>query len=241
MKKVCLLTGAGGTLGNVFCRLHGMRYEIAAVYLHRLPRVPCQNQQFIDPLHPGATVEENDYPAYAIRANLAEDNDLAGIVDQVLARFGRIDLLVNAAVEYSFCSIADTDQFLNGIATQFIVNTVAPVKLASIILRNFWQDRYDENLQANRNIVNISSTSGLYIFPKASQAGYSASKAALNCLTLHMADEFSPSGIRVNAIAPTGFPRFLSTESVAKSIVRLDEGNITGKILVMEEGREWFA
>lgn len=241
MKKVCLLTGAGGTLGHVFCSLYADRYDVAAVYLRRPPRVPSQNQRFIDPLFPWASIEENDYPVYAIRADLTQDHELSSLVEQVLGQFGRIDLVVNAAVEYSFCSVTETDHFLSAITTQFIVNTLVPAKLASLISRSFWQARPQENLQANRNIVNISSTSGLYIFPNSFQAGYSASKAALNYLTLHMADEFTPLGVRVNAIAPTGFPQFLPTENVASTIVRFDEANVTGKILVMETDREWFA
>jgi hypothetical protein len=40
--------------------------------------------------------------------------------------------------------------------------------------------------------------------------------------------------VRVNATAPNSFPRIVSTESVAQTIVRLDSGMTTGKILVLD-------
>ena len=84
----------------------------------------------------------------------------------------------------------------------------------------------------NRNIVNVSSTSGAYVF--AGQGGYSASKAALNMLTCHMADEFAAIGIRVNAVAPDTFPQRVSTESVCDAIARVDQQPISGRLLLLE-------
>jgi NAD(P)-dependent dehydrogenase (short-subunit alcohol dehydrogenase family) len=92
----------------------------------------------------------------------------------------------------------------------------------------------------NRNVVNVSSMSGLYVVPDCDQSIYSASKAALNYLTLHMANEFRPLGVRVNASAPTSFPQAVSTQSVAESIVRLDRGNMSGKISVLDQDGERF-
>jgi NAD(P)-dependent dehydrogenase (short-subunit alcohol dehydrogenase family) len=117
---------------------------------------------------------------------------------------------------------------------------MAPIKLATTLARYFWRDRYKENCATNRNVINVSSISGLYVVPDCDQSVYSASKAALNYLTLHMANEFRPIGIRVNAAAPTSFPQAVSTESVADSIVRLDDGNMTGKILVLDQDGERF-
>ena len=241
VKRVCLLTGASGTLGSAFCRLYAKEYDIAAVCHHRLPRVCCQSQQFVDPLKPKERVDENDQPVFVIQADITEDKQLARIVETALCRFGRIDLLVNAAVHYAFCPMLRTEQFIEDLPTQFMVNTIIPVKLASILVQRFWSSRQEDNLNARRHVINVSSTSGLYVFPHSGQSVYSASKAALNYLTLHMSEELSSIGIRVNAIAPTGFPSFVPTERVAEAITRLDEQSITGKILVIEENREWYA
>lgn len=50
-------------------------------------------------------------------------------------------------------------------------------------------------------IVNVSSTAGKRPHPNASPA-YGASKAAVNYLTMHLAQEMAPHGIRVNAVCP---------------------------------------
>jgi NAD(P)-dependent dehydrogenase (short-subunit alcohol dehydrogenase family) len=160
------------------------------------------------------------------------------VVDLVLERFGKIDLLVNAAGCYAYHHMVEDDRFLNSIAPQFNVNVMVPAKLASIVARGFWLNRKEGNLKENRNIVNVSSTSGLYIFPNAGQSVYSASKAALNYLTLHMADEFNAFGVRVNAAAPTTFPDIITAEQAAETILHLDEGAMTGEILVVDENGE---
>jgi len=235
MKRVCLLTGAGGTLGNAFCRLYADKYEISAVYRRRLPEVPTQHQRFVDPIDPVAHLPENDHPVYAVQADLAGDDDLARVVEAVLARFGRVDVLVNAAVHYGLAPILDGGRLLESLDSQLRINVMAPLKLAAMVARDFWRGREEENIEMNRNVINVSSTSGLKVYPGSGQSVYGASKAALNHLTRHMAVEFDAIGVRVNAAAPDGFPRVVATEQVAEAIVRLDEGDMTGKIVVVDK------
>jgi NAD(P)-dependent dehydrogenase (short-subunit alcohol dehydrogenase family) len=237
-KRVCLLTGAAGTLGSAFCRLHADKYHIVAVHRSRPPRVASQNQQFVDPLRPEAALCENEHKVFTIQADLADDRELARIVDLALARYGRIDLLVNAAVHYAFGAIVDGGDLLESISPQFHINVIVPLKLAATVARKFWRDRDIENRRANRNVVNVSSTSGLYAYSDLGQSVYGTTKAALNFLTKHMALEFSTFGVRVNATAPSSFPESVSTEDVTNSIVRLDTQKMNGKVLVLNEGGE---
>ena len=90
----------------------------------------------------------------------------------------------------------------------------------------------------NRNVINVSSVSGLYVTPRLGRSAYSAAKAALNLLTLHMAQEFQEFGVRANACAPTTFPQIVSAESVAHSLRRLDDGRMNGSIVVMSKEGE---
>ena len=237
-KRVCLLTGASGKLGTAFCRMLADQYHIAAVYRNHLPQVPSQCQWYLDPLDPAAAIPENDHPVFAIQADLTNDKELARVVELVLARFDRIDLVVNAAVNYVFAPIVSSDRLLENLSTQFLVNTMVPLKLAASVSRSFWRNRDQENIQVNRNVINVSSVSGFYVYPYKGQSVYSASKAALNFLTRHMASEFRTFGIRVNAVAPTSFPQIISVESVVQALFRLDQGDMTGKILVLERDGE---
>ncbi len=90
------------------------------------------------------------------------------------------------------------------------------------------------NRARNRNVVNVSSLAGSKVFPHQGQGIYAASKAALNQLTRHLGSEFASFGVRVNAVAPNSFPSIVSTESVARAVVRLDEESVTGRILLLD-------
>ncbi len=240
-KRVCLLTGAGGRLGTAFCRLHADKYHIVGVYRTRPPEVASQQQRFVDPLRPRADAPENEHPIFAVRADLTDERDMARVVELALARFDRIDLLVNAAAHIVCAPMVDSDRLLRSLPAQLHVNVAVPLQLAALVARVFWRGREAENVEFNRNVVNVSSVSGLHVYAGAGQSVYAASKAALNHLTRHMADEFQSFGVRVNATAPTSFPRIVSTESVAQTIVRLDAGPLNGQILVLERDGVRFA
>jgi NAD(P)-dependent dehydrogenase (short-subunit alcohol dehydrogenase family) len=232
-KRVCLLTGASGTLGTEFCRSLRKSYDIAAVCSTRLPSAPSQYSFPMDPLNPTRVSGVTD-PVFAVRADLFDDRDIQRVVELTLARFGRIDLLINAAVYSRWASAVSTNELVDSAPLQFQMNVLVPLKMAVAVAREFWRDRGAENSAANRNIVNVSSTSGVYVYPNADQIVYSASKAALNYLTCHLASEFRTFGVRVNAVAPNAFPAIVPTRRVAQGIQRLDRGALTGQILIMD-------
>jgi NAD(P)-dependent dehydrogenase (short-subunit alcohol dehydrogenase family) len=67
---------------------------------------------------------------------------------------------------------------------------------------------------------------------------HNVSKAALNYLMCHMADDLSVFVIRANAVAPTSFPGQIPTARVVSAILRLAEDDVTGKVLVIDEHGE---
>jgi NAD(P)-dependent dehydrogenase (short-subunit alcohol dehydrogenase family) len=229
VKRVCLLTGASGTLGTAFCRAHADRYNIVAVYRTRPPAVVSQLQRVVDPLAPGGDLPENEHPVFAVRADLTQEADLTRVVEVALARFDRIDVVIHAAVGWRFGSI------LGGIGDsaeeQLRMNVIVPLKLATLVAHQFWQRDDAANRAANRSWINVSSASASRVYGGRGQSVYAASKAAMNTLTRHMADEFDVIGVRVNAIAPDGFPRVVSTGSVVDGLRELDEGRMTGRVL----------
>ncbi len=235
-KRVCLLTGASGTLGTAFCQLFRKRYHIAAVCRTRLPPVPSQYSSVVDPLNPTDNYDPD--PVFVIRADLFDKHQIQRVVELTLARFGRIDLLVNAAVHSHWGPSVESNELIDTAAHQFEMNVLVPLKLSVIVAREFWRDRQRENIAAHRNIVNVSSTAGLYVYPNSHQIVYSASKAALNYLTFHLASEFRAFGVRVNAIAPNAFPSIISTQTVANTIHRLDQEAVAGQILIVDAGGE---
>ncbi|MBB5402642.1 SDR family oxidoreductase [Paraburkholderia youngii] len=231
-----MLTGAAGSLGRAFCEAYATHYDIVAIYRHRAPTTPSQQERAVDPLEPTATLTENSLPVYTVRADLTDEHDLERIVQVALARYDRIDLLVNAA-GYAVWAPFDSERLRDSVEEQFAVNVIAPLKLTALVHRKFWRSRREENLAFNRSIVNVSSTASLRVYPGLGQAAYAASKAALNHLTLHLADELVRSGVRVNALAPNSFPAIVPVTRVAAAIRELDNRRLTGKILVVDRMR----
>jgi NAD(P)-dependent dehydrogenase (short-subunit alcohol dehydrogenase family) len=240
MRRVCLLTGASGTLGTAFCQLYSEQYNIVAIYRNRYPQVSTQAQSFVDPVRSRTNLVENRNPVFAVRADLSNDTDLARVVQITLARFDRIDVLINAAVHSFWGPMIGSSALIESAHQQFAVNVVVPLKLSALIANDFWRDRAIENRRANRNVVNISSTAGLYAYSNSYQTVYSASKAALNYASTHMADEFAGIGVRVNVCAPNSFPGIVTTRTVAGAIHRLDQDRVTRKILTVDNDGEYF-
>lgn len=239
-RKVCLFTGAGGPLGEMFCRMFGAQYDIVAVLGRRTPNIVTQHQWWVDPLMPNAPLAENRSGVYAIQADLMDETGLRRVVEVTLARFERIDVLVNAAAVGVWAPMLDGERLLESAQQQFETHVILPLRLSSMIADYFWRDREAENRQYNRTVINISSTAGIYIYPGFGQSIYSASKAALNYLSMHMGDEFSSIGVRVNALAPTSFPSLIPTETAAEGIRRLAESDANGRILILDvNGERW--
>jgi NAD(P)-dependent dehydrogenase (short-subunit alcohol dehydrogenase family) len=232
-KRVCILTGARGRLGTAFCKAYGAEYDIVAVNREHATHLTTQRSRFVDPLAPDAKLAENANPVFEIRADLSEPGQCERVVEITLARYGRIDLLVNSAVYWDSGNFLQNERILKQASHQFLVNAIMPVQLSVLVAKEYWRDRTDENRQKNRNVVNISSTSGLRCLPQTGQAIYSATKAALNCLTAHLASEFEPIGVRVNALAPIAFGKNLSTQQAAAAVRDLDRGTSNGKIAVL--------
>src|SRR5262249_38281825 len=101
-ERVCLLTGASGTLGTAFAKAYGAEYEIAAAFHRQMPELPTQDQYYVDPLFPSRALRENRKPLFAIRADLGSTAEIERLVEAVIDRYGRIDVLINAAVRYDF-------------------------------------------------------------------------------------------------------------------------------------------
>lgn len=233
-RRVCLLTGAGGLLGEEMCRRHASTYDIVAVHRSRPPAVASQEQWYVDPMAPEASLAENAYPVFTIASDLTLPGEVERVVELALSRFGRIDVLVNNAANTAFAPMLGSRRILELIPHQLDINVAVPMRLAIEVAQQFWRDRPDENRALRRGVVNISSTSGVHVYRGIHQGSYSASKAALNYLTVHMADELAEIGVRANALAPTSFPRLIPTEAVADAVVRLDNGTATGEVVVLE-------
>ena len=127
-----------------------------------------------------------------IRADVRQEDDVRNMVDETLARFGRLDVAVNnAAVEGAVGPI--TDQTAETFAETFETNVLGVVLSIKHELRAM-------QAQGSGNIINISSTYGHE--GAAGASIYVGAKHAVEGITKSVALEVAKSGIRVNAVSP---------------------------------------
>jgi len=235
-RPVCLVTGAGGRLGSAFCREFADRYAIAAVWNRRRPIAATAEQSLFDPLDPDRPLPANAYPVTDFRADLSRVGAAERLVDQVLMHFGRIDALLNLAVARRWAGLLAEDYTLDEATEALRLNVAVPLTLTAAVCRAAWIDQPDINRTRNRSVLNVSSTASVYVYPGFGQGMYSASKAALNILSRHMAAEFEPIGVRVNVLAPDSFPGRVPIRGVLSAMSRLLDGEATGQILLQHPG-----
>lgn len=131
--------------------------------------------------------------AWPCAIDLADANAIAPAVDSVLARWSRIDILVNSAgITGPQTGLLDFDAAAWDVV--YAINLKAPMLLMQCVGRHMIARG------GGGRIVNVSSSSGFRALPLA--PAYGSSKAALSHLTATAAAEFGPHDINVNAVAP---------------------------------------
>ncbi len=189
-----------------------------------------------------------------VRADVRHEDEVRSLVDQTVARFGRIDVAVNAAGTEGKPGPV-IDQTAESYAATFDTNVLGTLLSMKHELRVM-------QAQGRGSIVNISSTYGHE--GAAGASVYVASKHAVEGMTKSAALEAASSGVRINAVAPgpteTGMlDRFTrNTErkaallksvplgrvgepnEIARAVVFLGSDNasfVTGQILTADGGK----
>src|SRR5262245_34291193 len=81
---VCLLTGASGRLGTLFCQLYGHRYQIVAVHCSRPVHRPEEVSWHVDPFNPGVRRRIEGRDVATLRADLRDPAEIPRVVDFAL-------------------------------------------------------------------------------------------------------------------------------------------------------------
>ena len=175
--KSVLVTGATSGIGRAVVR----------AFLNSGARVAAigRNQTALDELS-----GTDDSEVLKLTADVTDNVELRTVVDTVVAKFGGLDVLVNAAGHISSGTIEDTS--LSAWDAMMNVNLRAPFYLMQLCAPHL--------IRTKGNVVNISSVTGLRSFPGV--LAYCVSKAGLDQLTRCAALELAAKGVRVNAVNP---------------------------------------
>lgn len=180
--RVALVTGGSRGIGKgIVQRLAAAGAKVAFVYQ--------SNQALADALTAELTGLGREVSA--LQGDVAKKTDADAIVDQVLAKWGKIDILVNNAgiVRDGLLATMSSDQWQQVIDT----NLTSVFNFCQAVTRPMMSARYGR-------IVNLSSVSADFSNP--GQANYAASKAGIEGFTRCMATELAKRNITVNAVAP---------------------------------------
>lgn len=127
-----------------------------------------------------------------VKADISDKDQCQGLIDETVARFGGIDLLVNNAGWTTLVPHGDLDALTDEVFMRtFEVNVFGTWWLTKAAM---------PHLRASQDghVVNITSVAG--VRPMGSSIAYSMTKAALNQMTHLMAKSHGP--VRFNAVAP---------------------------------------
>lgn len=183
-RPVALITGGGTGVGAACAlQLAGRGYDVVVNYSRS-----AGDAEKVASEAAGLGVD-----AVALRGSVAEDADCRRMVEETMARFGRLDVLVNSAGTTQFVALHELDaQNAADFQRIYAVNVVGTYQMARAA---------EPHLRRSGRgaVVNISSIAALT--GNGSSIAYIASKGALNTLTLTLARLLSPE-VRVNAVLP---------------------------------------
>ncbi|TCM20346.1 3-oxoacyl-[acyl-carrier protein] reductase [Novosphingobium sp. PhB165] len=188
--KVALVTGASSGIGAGIARALGA--EGASVIVNY-----ATSKNGADAVV--ALIEAEGGAAAALQADMSKESDVVRLFNDVIARHGRLDILINNAGVAKFETAESLTE--DAFHKQFNVNVLGYFLAIREAVRHFGED--------GGSIVNISSI--LSTHPSPGTSIYAATKGAVDTMTYALARELGPRGIRVNAVMP-GYTNTRATE-----------------------------
>ncbi len=180
--KVAIVTGASKGIGA------GIAGVLAAAGAKVV--VSSRKQEKVDEV--AAELKAKGYDAIGIACHMGDMQSIAQLVEQTVAHYGRVDILVNnAATNPAFGPVEYTDS--DAFDKIMAVNVKGPFELAKQVYPYMIKN-------GGGSILNISSVGG--IRPEPQLGIYSVSKAALISLTKVLAREWAAGSVRCNVICP---------------------------------------
>ncbi|WP_232630350.1 glucose 1-dehydrogenase [Methylobacterium sp. Leaf118] len=178
--KVAVVTGASKGIGAAIAR--ALAQEGAAVVVNYASS-RAGAEAVVD------AISAAGGKAVAIQGDVTKAAEARGLIEAAVARFGRLDVLVNNSGVYEFAAIEEV--------TEEHYRRLFDVNVLGVLLTTQAAARH---LGEGGSIVNISSVAATLPVPTASV--YSGTKGAVNTISSVLANELAPRKIRVNVVSP---------------------------------------
>lgn len=182
--KVFLVTGSGRGLGAAIARAAGAEKARVAVNCRQDPRT-------IEAV--AGEVERAGGEAVALRADVSVFQEARSLVERVVARWGRVDVLVNTVGDFHWDALADlgTEVWRRVIAS----NLDSVFHMCRLVVPHMREAHFGR-------IVNFAAVGAAATQGEPQMAAYSAAKAGVVALSRALALEEARSGITVNVVSP---------------------------------------
>ncbi|MDP2916998.1 MAG: glucose 1-dehydrogenase [Dehalococcoidia bacterium] len=183
--KIAVVVGGAGGIGEALAHglaEYGARVAVADIDQAKAEQVARDVQA------------QEKQEAVAFKFDITDENSVAALRDQVIAKFGTVDILVNSqgvnvkkdATEFP---VKDWDFMFN-------IN----VRGTMLTCREFGKVLTEKK---SGKVINLSSVRGVRATFWGGNEGYAATKAAIDMITRSLASEWAPYKINVNAIGPS--------------------------------------
>ena len=196
--KVIIVTGASGGIGLATARLLGARGAQVVLAARNEPALQAAAAEISGSL--------------AVKTDMRQAESIRALVESTLEHFGRVDCLVNNAGQDFNAPVEaiDSDDFRSILE----LNLIGPLEAMQAVIPLMRR-------QGSGAIVNVSSGTTKMVLT--GSAGYSASKAALNHLSLVAREELASDGIAVSLIYP-----YITATDLEKNAIGADENSSAG-------------
>ncbi len=179
--KKALVTGASRGIGRAIAlSLARNGVDVAINFLrHRAPAEQVARE-----------IEAYEVQALLLRGNVADEEHVAHMFDEIRQRWGRLDILISNAASGVLKPVEELS--LHHLDWTMNINAGALLPLVQGLLRLPATD-------GEKRVVAVSSLGAIRAIPNYTLVG--ASKAALESMVRHLAAELAPKGVRVNAVS----------------------------------------
>ena len=209
--KIALITGGAGVLGSNFANVLAKQGVIVGIVSQSIEKANKTVE----------AIESNGGKAFAVQANVLNKEKLEKTRDIIVEKYGRLDILINAAGGNMPGATISPDQAIFDMKVDELQKVVDLNIIGTMLPSQVFSELFAKQKQGI--IINISSASAQR--PLTRVVGYSASKAAIDNFTQWMSVELASKygeGIRVNAISP-GF--FIGEQN--RALLLTPEGKLT--------------